>query len=247
MENSIRKDNYEKQLKTYIPTKYVYIVYNKGFKNCTKKLYKQQTNYDIIDVNLNIMKHSFYNNYNTILILEDDFIFNPEIIKPNTINNIEQFFNNNQHIDFYFNLGPVPILFNIKPTNNIYKGIFTLCNQGIIYKKNIIKQIINDPFIYKYMHIDNYITNKYIHYFYKIPLIIQTFPITENQKNWCIFENNLCISIILNFIFKILNINNYPIIGWYKMYTILFFFNYLLFIFIIIFIYYIIYRIYKLL
>ena len=97
------------------------------------------------------------------------------------------------------------------------------------------------------MHIDNYITLIYNHYFYKIPLIVQTFPETENQKNWCpkLFFK-LCLN-ITNIIFKILDINQFPIKGWYKMYSILFIFNYLLFIFILICIYYIIYKIYKLL
>ena len=140
MTNSNRANNYEKQLREYIPTKYIYIVYNKGYKNCTKYLYKQESNYDLIDANLNIMNHSLNNNYNNILILEDDFIFNSYTITQETIEEIKNFFYNNENKDFYFNLGPVPFLYWVIPNKSIYKGIYTLCTQAIIYKKNIIKK-----------------------------------------------------------------------------------------------------------
>ena len=92
MENSKRKDDYENQLKEFIPTKTIYIVHNKGYKKCDKILYKNTPNYDLIDANLNAMNHSLKNNYNNILILEDDFIFNKEIKNNKIINEIKHLF-----------------------------------------------------------------------------------------------------------------------------------------------------------
>jgi len=234
MENSKRKLNYENQLKKYIPTKIVYIVVNKGYKKCTKKLVKQRPNYDLIDANLNIMNHSLKNNYENILILEDDFIFNDALIESKILNEIKDFFNNNKNKNFYFNLGPSPSLFNIIPNKNIYKCILTFTTHGVIYKKNLILDILNDKNIYikndNYIHIDRYIS-KYSGYFYKIPLVFQTFPETENQKFW---TTNDILSKITKLQNKYLNIdgssNDYYVIknGWYKLYSILFFFNYLL-------------------
>jgi len=234
MENSKRKLDYENQLKKYIPTKIVYIVVNKGYKKCAKNLVKQQPNYDLIDANLNIMNHSLKNNYENILILEDDFIFNDALIESKIVNEIKDFFNNNKNKNFYFNLGSCPSLFNIIPNKNIYKCILTFTTHGVIYKKNLILEILNDKNIYikndNYIHIDSYI-NKYSGYFYKIPLVFQTFPETENQKFWT--TNNI-LSKITKLQNKYLNIdgssNNYYKIknGWYKMYSIIFFFNYLL-------------------
>ncbi len=93
MENSKRKDNYENQLKEFIPTKTIYIVHNKGYKKCNKILPKEIPPCDLIDANLNAMNHTLKNNYNNILILEDDFIFNKKIKDPNIINEIKYFFN----------------------------------------------------------------------------------------------------------------------------------------------------------
>jgi len=251
IENSKRKLDYENQLKKYIPTKIVYIVVNKGYKKCAKNLVKQQSNYDLMDANLNIMNHVLKNNYENILILEDDFIFNDVLIESKILNEIKDFFNKNKNKNFYFKLGPVPNLFNIIPNKNIYKCIFTLSNQGVIYNKNLILDILNDKDIYikndNYIQIDYYI-NKYSGYFYKIPLVFQTFPKTENQKYWV--GNNILLKII-ELPNKYLNIdgssNNYYVIknGWYKMYNIYFFINYLLNIIVVIIILLIVYYLYK--
>ena len=91
IENSKRKLDYENQLKKYIPTKIVYIVVNKGYKKCAKNLVKQQSNYDLMDANLNIMNHVLKNNYENILILEDDFIFNDVLIESKILNEIKDF------------------------------------------------------------------------------------------------------------------------------------------------------------
>ena len=58
---------------------FTFIVYNKGYKNCKKILPKQMPLYDIIDANENAFEHSLQNNFNNILILEDDFIFSERL------------------------------------------------------------------------------------------------------------------------------------------------------------------------
>lgn len=252
MENSTRKIHYENQLKMYVPTKIVYIVHNKGYKKCTKNLYKQQTNYDLIDANLNIMNHSLKNNYENILILEDDFIFNKTIVEFKIINEIRNFFYKNKNKIFYFNLGHIPILYYIIPDKNIYKAICSIVSQGIIYNKNILKNIVNDKDIYKKRHIDLYL-HKYNCYFYKFPLVLQTFPKTLNQENWLdkkYIINRIILKLVIVF-YAYLNLdgetNNYDIIrdGWYNIYNIFSFLNFLLNIIIIFIIAFIINYIYK--
>ena len=240
MENSKRKDDYENQLKEFIPTKTIYIVHNKGYKKCDKILYKNTPNYDLIDANLNAMNHSLKNNYNNILILEDDFIFNKEIKNNKIINEIKHLFYNNINETFYFNLGPFPILFYPSINNNIYRGIYNPMAQSIIYNKNIIFKITNDKNINNYHQIDEYLTRNYKNYFYKIPLSYQTFPETDNKKYWggnnteSIY--NIYLIKIINYVHYLLEINSNPIVGWNRSYNILFFINYLLFIIIILFI-----------
>jgi len=120
MENSKRKDNYENQLKEFIPTKTIYIVHNKGYKKCNKTLTKEIPPYDLIDAYLNTMNHSLENNYNNILILEDDFIFNKKIKDNKIINDIKYLFDNNVNKSFYFSLGLQPTLFIPFSISNIY-------------------------------------------------------------------------------------------------------------------------------
>ena len=101
---------------------------------------------------------------------------------------------------------------------------------------------MNDVNINKYSHIDNYISINYTNYFYKNPLIIQTFPETENQKSWFNFGNEIIHKYLLQlfeFNIKILKVNSNPEEGWHKIYNFLFILNYLFLIIIIITIFYV--------
>jgi len=241
MENSKRKDHYENQLKEFIPTKTIYIVHNKGYKKCSKILPEEIPPYDISDAHLNAMNHSFENNYNNILILEDDFIFNKKIKDNKIINEIKYVFDKKSE-PFYFNLGPFPVLFSPTYNLNIYNGIYTTVAQSIIYNKNIIFEILNDKNIHNFLHFDLYLTHNYKYYFYKIPLSYQTFPDTDNKKYWGRHDGteNYIIKFI-KYAINILNINIDPELGWSRMYYIVFFLNYLLYIIIFLLIFFLIF------
>lgn len=249
MENSKRKDDYENQLKEFIPTKTIYIVHNKGYKKCNKILPKEIPPYDLIDSYLNTMNHSLENNYNNILILEDDFIFNKKIKDNKIINDIKYLFDNNLNKSFYFSLGLQPTLFIPFSISNIYIGLNTGSTHANIYSKNIRYKILNDNNINLSYHFDLYLSSKYINYFYKIPLCYQTYPETENQKYW--FNDNpnslsnKYLGSIIPTMYKLLNINSEPEKGFYRLYNMWFFINYLLFIIIILFLAFVIYYIIK--
>ena len=59
-----RFEHIQTQLKEYQPTKNVYIVYNKGFKKCSKKLIEQISYQDLSDAFLQCFKHANEHNYN---------------------------------------------------------------------------------------------------------------------------------------------------------------------------------------
>ena len=172
MEENGRVNNIKEQLSKYIPTNNTYIVYNKGFKKCKKELPKQITRYDLVDAYINIFIHSMKKKYNNILILEDDFIFDDKkILDKNIINEIKNFFEERKNKIFCFNLGPLPFLFNRNIHDNIYKCNDCLGTHGIIYNKNIRKNILN----YYYQnnknineeHWDKFLVSNYYCYFYK--------------------------------------------------------------------------------
>ena len=249
MKNSSRHENIKKQLKDYHPTKKLYILCNYGFKNCKKILKDNSSSYDLIDANFQVLYHAKKNNFNNILILEDDFIFDPSIKDKEIINEIKDLFLQKKNENFYFNLGPIPFIFY--PTiKNIYKSILCYTSHANIYNKKIIDNIIYKN-VRDIKHWDVFLTFNYNNYFYKYPLCYQTFPETDNQKNWHFEYNNIfldkgykfIIQIAINF-FKILNLDIEPLPGYNNMYIFFFTLNYILFTFFILFLLFIIKNLY---
>jgi hypothetical protein len=236
MTNSPRIKNIQKQLKTYIPTKKIYILYNDGYKRCDKVLPFNAPPYDLTDAYFHVIKKSLENNFNNILILEDDFIFSDIINDLNIHNEIKFILDKYNNDKITFNLGPIPVIFypNLNPFNNIYKNIFTTGAQSIIYNKNARIDIMKYYGNNKIRHWDLFITSTYNSYFYRNPLIYQTYPQTENQKYWVSNNKNDLLSIInqkiISYFVKLLNLDKEPEPGFMIIYNILFIINYLVFI-----------------
>ena len=181
MENSTRRNDYMEQINKYNPHSKIVIQHNKGFKKCTKQLYKQNTIHDLNDAYYHAFLHAKSNNYNNVLIFEDDFFF--DNVKKEDVHEIGMFIkNNNYHI---YNLGPI-----------INIGI----NKTLYHKQNIIMTSAHGV-IYNTIYFDYYIKNynklrsdepndqlwndiSLIKYSYYKPICFQLFPITENCKNW---------------------------------------------------------------
>ena len=232
MENSKREKNMYKELNLFKPTSKVKIQYNKGFKKCKKNLYKQQTNWDLMDATYNVILDAKNNDYKNILILEEDFIINnKEINKLENINEIKTYIQKNK-IDVYL-FGKFNI--NVSYNNNKHK----ICNkenhcggtQGYIITNSGIDTLIHlyESGNYKllekisYGHIDWLYNSTYFKtYHYDKPLIIQPLDETENRNNtWGI-------NYITNFYIKLFGLddkNKYKLI---KNYKLLYKYNYLL-------------------
>ena len=188
LEGNGRYNDIERQLEMYHPTKIVHIVFNKGYKKCEKQNIDNPTN-DLIDANKYIINHA--KQYNTILVLEDDFIFNKKIKEKEHLQNIENFMSSHTH--FIYRLGCIPY---VQVPYNLYTNI-GLCSAThcVLYSKSMRDKIKKD-----YKNIkdwDMYLFFKSVNYIYYIPLCYQLFPETENQKYWAIFNP------ILHFISKI--------------------------------------------
>jgi hypothetical protein len=59
LENNGRLDNVMKQINKYMPTKIVYIVFNKGYKNCNKDNYINTPPLDLVNAFLEIFDLKF--------------------------------------------------------------------------------------------------------------------------------------------------------------------------------------------
>jgi len=178
LEGNGRIDHIHDQLKTYHPSKKVYIVYNKGYKKCEKELEKQATNYDIIHANITVFEHA--QQYKHVLVLEDDFIFSNEVM--NHAKHVDTFLE--RDTKFVYQLGSNPIIaIPIDMYHYRTRGILAHAN---IYSSLTRKQLIDDytQGKIKIKNIDSYICTIIPMYMYHKPLCYQTFPMTDNRKNW---------------------------------------------------------------
>ncbi len=180
LEGNGRIDHIHEQLKTYHPSKKVYLVYNKGYKKCHKELEKQATNYDIIHANITVFEHA--QQYKHVLVLEDDFVFSKEV--SNHAKHVDTFLE--RDTKFVYQLGSNPII-------ALPIDIHHYRTRGVLAHANIYSPLSRIHIIDDYkqgkiknntVQIDTYISKKLPLYMYHKPLCYQTFPITENRKKW---------------------------------------------------------------
>jgi hypothetical protein len=181
LENNGRYDSIIEQLNIFQPTQKVFILFNKGFKKCKKESYVNSTNTDLVDSYLQIFHHSIKNEYENILILEDDFFFNRKILKKQICDDINKFLLQNKNEEFLYYLGCLPFA-QTKYSGNHNKMLVGFTTHSVIYSKAIINKIIQMDRT-KIIDWDNYSRN-FTRYIYNIPLCYQLFPDTENSKNW---------------------------------------------------------------
>jgi hypothetical protein len=207
LKNNGRIEHIQEQLKEYKPTKNVYIVFNEGFKNCNKKLIEQISYQDLTDAFLQCFKHANENNYNNVLILEDDFIFSPDIKKINNLQSINCFLNEKKNEEFIYYLGCNPILIVPCSTNlKHYKSFKTVAMHAIVYSKKARTKELNLNLKHWDVIIENGIQNRYLYF---KPLCYQTYPETENKASWSEKDSAL-IGYLKNKIIKILNLDKTP-------------------------------------
>ena len=112
LENNGRLDSIMNQLKIYQPTKKIYILFNKGYKKCKKNMFINKPPLDLIDSFFTIFKDAYNKKYNNILILEDDFIFDENILNKHHTDNIDYFidYKNKRNEIFIYYLGVLPYI-----------------------------------------------------------------------------------------------------------------------------------------
>jgi len=209
---SKRIQNIKNQLEKYILTKKIYILYNKTYKKCKKILKIYLPPYDLKDAYFTVMKHSVNQKHNNIIILEDDFILTPDIKNPFIIDEIKYNMNIHKNIPYYYNLGPLPLLFypNFNLTHNSHYGLFSVGSSAVIYNQLIQKDILKKENT-TVKHWDFFLSLYYTNSFYNIPLSYQIYEETENQSFWACdnINNYVCQNfnnIIVNFL-KLFNLD----------------------------------------
>ena len=176
LEGNGRYSQIEEQLKEYHPTKIVHIIFNKGYKKCDKPGINIPP-LDLIDAYKYAMNHA--KRYNTILILEDDFMFNKIVKEPKHRNNIDKFVSSHKDNAFIYRIGCIPFV-QIPYNVHNYMGKSGGAH-SVFYSKSMRESMLKDKNIKDW---DDYLSTKLLEYIYYTPLCYQLFPETENQKYW---------------------------------------------------------------
>lgn len=240
LENSGRYDNILKQLEKYKPTKIVYILLNKGFSKCNKTGI-ESSHADLTDCYLQIFKHAQKQNFDNILILEDDFVFNEKIKENEHIKNINTFLEKKAGDNFIYFLGAIP-WFLIPYNSYNYRCILSSGTHSVIYSKSHRDDFLEN-FSKRMMVTDwdiNYNINFTSRFIYYTPLCYQICDNSENSRNPK-FDNKymaLASEVVkycnYNIIFRILGLDKNPEPG----YSIFYFYSKIIFYLVLVFLIY---------
>lgn len=177
-----RESHIFEELSRTRPTNEVHIVYNAGFRKCDKGDTIRTTWEDLTHTYLWIFKHALSKNYANILILEDDFMFSPEIHNRQHIQNINEFLTTHRDDNFVYLLGCLPTIAMPYDFTH-YLGIITTGTHSVIYSKKCMETTLTLDNVRDWdAHFTLY--SKSHAYFYHKPLCYQLFPNTENFSNW---------------------------------------------------------------
>ena len=180
--NGRLKDIFD-QLNKYQPTKIIYILFNKGYKKCKKKLSKNEPPIDLIDAYYQILKDAKIKNYRNILILEDDFIFNDRMNDPEITNDINSFINEKEGEQFMYMIGTIPHL-QIPYKNKHYNLFISSGVHASVYSRKFRDYVLDNIPSHEVSDWDVFTNVICTRYIYQDPLCYQLCPDTENSKYW---------------------------------------------------------------
>jgi len=182
LENNGRLEHIHTMLSSYKPSKLVYILYNKGYKKCSKHSSITSSPLDLVDAFQTIFHDAKHKEYRSILILEDDFTFLPKMKEISVLQNINQFVEERREKEFVYHLGCIPYL--RIPTMNYSSLLFSTGMHASIYSDKVIEKVLQEK--EKIYDWDTYFNMNFIgsRYMDNHLLCYQLFPHTENSKEW---------------------------------------------------------------
>ena len=163
------------------PTDKLWILHNKGYRNCHKEDYIDNPATDLIDCYYQVFRHANAHGYKNILVLEDDFFFDETFHEdPVIIDSIAEFMITKKDADFMYLLGCLPIL---QIPIGQHRRTISLGTHACIYSLACRNRVllydqrkIGDWDVWHNLHSKKYIFHQ--------PICYQLFPQTDNQKGW---------------------------------------------------------------
>ena len=181
LEDNGRLPKINEELINIHPTDKLWILHNKGYRNCHKEDYIDNPAADLVDCYYQVFRHANAHGYENILVLEDDFFFDETFQEdPDIIDSIAEFIITKKGDDFMYLLGCLPIL---QIPIGQHRRSLSLGTHACIYSRACRNRVLlYDPRkIGDWDVWHNLYSKKYI--FYR-PICYQLFPQTENQKGW---------------------------------------------------------------
>jgi hypothetical protein len=144
LEGNGRLEHIKRQITKFKTTNLIYILHNQGYKTGKKDYFINKPPLDLVDAYLTIFKHSKNNNYQNILIFEDDFICDEKLLDTNISSEITQFiYSKNKHNKlFVYYLGVIPFI--LKKYNEHHMEIIGgIGCHSIIYSSKFIDKVLD--------------------------------------------------------------------------------------------------------
>jgi len=183
LEGSDRYERIHTQFKEYHPTRIVYIMTNRGYKRCNKRLRQNLPRYDLTDAFINVFRHAKKQGYRNILVLEDDFIFDKKILKEDTLAIVNKFVIDRTSTDFIYLLGCLP-QFQVPYDRYHNRPVSSGGTHAVIYSKSFRERTINEYDLRDIGDWDTYCKEMWERFTFHEPLAYQLFPLTDNRKQW---------------------------------------------------------------
>ena len=167
--------------------KNTFVQVNKGWKKCPKAPHIKTAAHDLIDAYRTLFIHC-QDIHAPILVMEDDAI----ILNHDRTHyeRIDSFVKQDADFDVY-SLGSFGF---VNPLRFGYHKSFLKTigfSQAVIWSEKARSQALVFMQTIDLMHVDVHIMSKLGRkYTYNLPIVVQLFPETENQQNWCYFCNN---------------------------------------------------------
>jgi len=172
------------QLETFRPTRKIYLLHHQVYQKCEKTPDIDKLLLEVVDANLRIFQHAQKRGYGNILVLEDDFQFNTQILLPEHRDEVASFLTEHKNEDFLYKLGCLPIF--MIPTDIYMKHYLVGIGMGmhaVVYSRKLRERILktNGKQLKDWNRYHSLYSRSYT---YDKPLCYQLFPSTENQKQW---------------------------------------------------------------
>lgn len=179
MHKSSRRKQYMRQIRKYRPTARVVVLHNYGFRACKKPSWVCGTSLDLWHANQTIASRETGDE--PVLIMEDDCEFLPQLRE--WAARIETFLVSDHCVEAY-SLGSNPFI--SLPVDKHHTRMYIGGSaHAVIYSAVARKKMIQagKPTKYAKNH-DTWLFSKLKTYISRIPLAVQTHPMTANSKEW---------------------------------------------------------------